>query len=147
MEKAPLNQLFEPVPLPRARAVITIVFVAAALLSAAGVLEFASGSPSAAGTTAPGYWTLFFGVHLVAFGGAAMLGGFPRIARPPVKIVYLAVVTAMYAAAFTVWRHHQTDGGGLGPWLARSPAYAPAAIALVIGLLWGPTAVVEEEPG
>ena len=146
MEKAPLNQLFEPVPLPRARAVITIVFATAALLSAGGVLEFASGSPSAVGTTATGYWTLFFGVHLAAFGGAAMLGGFPRIARPPVKIAFGVLVAGMYVAAFSVWRQHQTDGGSLGSWLARSPAYAPAAIALAIGLVWGPTAVVEEEP-
>lgn len=142
-----LVELFRPEPLPRMRAVTSITFAGAALLAGAGMLEYASGSPSAQGTAVTSYWALFFAVHFAAFGGAALLGAFPRLARPAVKVVWMAAVAAVYAAAFVVWRGHQApaEGSVLASWIARNVVYVPAAVAVAVGLLWSSEVASRED--
>ena len=138
-------EIFRPEPLPRLRAMTSITFGGAALLAGGGMLEYASGSPSALGTSVTGYWALFFAVYFVALGGAALLGAFPRLGSPAVKILWALAVGAVYACAFAVWWQHQPVPD-LSAWIARSAAYVPAAVALAVGLLWS-TEVAAVEDG
>ena len=135
---ASIAEIFRPEPLPRLRAVTSLTCGGASLLAGGGMLEYATGSPAAQGTAVTSYWALFFAVHFVAFGGAALIGAFPRLARPAVKAAWAAVLVAVYVAAFVVWSRHQTapEGPLLGAWLARNTGYVPAAVAFAIGLLW-----------
>jgi hypothetical protein len=122
--------------LPRWRAIFAIVCAAAAFLCAGGMLEYGTGGPEARAATAAGYWALLFAVHVAAFGGAGLIAAFPALARAPIKLGWLAVTLLLYALAFTTWRAHQPgDSAALAEWLARAPAYAPAAAAILIGLL------------
>ena len=108
------------------------------------MLEYATGSPAAQGTAVSSYWALFFAVHFAALGGAALLGAFPRLARPAMKAVWALAVAAIYGWAFAVWWRHQ-PAPDLSAWLARSAAYAPAAVALAVGLLWSSRVAVVED--
>jgi hypothetical protein len=130
-----LSGVFRSEPLARARAMTSVVFFAAALLSAGGMLEFATGSPSANAARVASYWAWFFAFNFATFGGAALLGAFPGLARAAVKIVWALLVAALYAAAFAVWRSGSRELP-LSAWFAHSRAYVPAGIAFVIGLLW-----------
>jgi hypothetical protein len=129
-----LGELFQPAPLPRWRAVFSITCVAAALLSAGGMIEYGAGSPETQGTAVATYWALLFGLHVVAFGGAGLLAAFPALARLPLKLAWLALVATVYWLAFAVWHAHQ-PAATLGDWAARSSGYLPAAAAVLIGLL------------
>ena len=135
---ASIAEIFRPEPLPRLRAVTSLTCGGASLLAGGGMLEYATGSPAAQGTAVTSYWALFFAVHFVAFGGAALIGAFPRLARPAVKTAWAAVVVAVYIGAFIVWSQHQSspEAASLGAWLARNVGYVPAAVALAVGLLW-----------
>jgi len=140
------KDLFRPVPLPRGRAVLTVVFAGAALLAAGGMLEFGGGSPATQGTAAAAYWAVFFGLNLLAFGGAALLGGFPRLAIRPIKAIWAVALLALYGVAFSIWYHHIPGGTGsvFSRWVSHFPPYVPAALAALAGLLWG--VLDEEEP-
>jgi hypothetical protein len=133
------KELFRPVPLPRGRAVLTVVFAGAALLAAGGMLEFGSGSPATQATAAGSYWAVFSGLNLLAFGGAALLGGFPRLAIRPIKAVWAVALLALYGVAFSIWYHHMPGGAGsvFSRWASHFPPYVPAALAALAGLLWG----------
>jgi len=132
----PLAELFRVAPLPRWRAVFSITCAGAAFLCVGGMLEYGSGSPETEGTAAATYWALLFAVHVVAFGGAALLAAFPALARLPFKLAWLAMVGALYGVTFAVWYRHQPAGGAtVSDWLAHWPAYSLAALAVAIGLL------------
>jgi hypothetical protein len=141
-----LAELFRPATLPRWRAVFAITCAAAAFLCAGGMLEYGSGSPETQGTAVATYWALLFALHVVAFGGAGLLAAFPALARPRIKLAWLGLALIVYWFAFRVWQSHQPQGGGtLGEWLARWPAYLPAGVALLIGLLLSPLALPSPE--
>jgi hypothetical protein len=129
-----LAPLFRAEPLPRWRAVLAVVGFAAALLSAGGMLEYGSGSPAVEGTPAATYWTLVFALYTLAFGGMALLATFPRLARPHLKLAWLSGLAALYALAFRIWYQQTGDGSTLQAWAARSAAYLPAALAVLIGI-------------
>ena len=129
-----LAELLRPAPLPRWRAVFSITCAAAAFLSAGGMLEYGAGSPETQGTAVATYWALLFGLHVVAFGGAALLAAFPALARLPIKLAWLAVIGTVYGLAFAVWQTHQ-PAATVGDWAARSGAYVPAAVVVLIALL------------
>jgi hypothetical protein len=127
--------LFRAEPLPRWRAVLAVVGFATALLSAGGMLEYGSGSPAVEGTPVATYWTLVFALYTLAFGGMALLAAFPRLSRPRLKLIWVTGLAAVYALAFRIWYQQQTgDGGTLQAWTARSAAYIPAALAVLVGL-------------
>lgn len=129
-----LAEWFRPAPLPRWRAVFSVTCAAAAFLSAGGMLEYGAGSPETQATPAAAYWALVFGLHVVAFGGAGLIAAFPALARPPIKLAWLAATAALYGLAFAVWRGHQPGAATVGDWLARSTAYLPGALAVAVGL-------------
>jgi hypothetical protein len=139
-----LAGVFRPATLPRWRALFAITCAAAAFLCAGGMLEYGSGSPETQGTAVGTYWALLFALHVVAFGGAGLLAAFPALARPRFKLAWLGLVLLVYWLAFGVWHSHQPEGGAtFSDWLARWPAYLPAGIALIIGLMLSPTALAE----
>jgi hypothetical protein len=132
--------------LPRWRALLAVGGFGAALLSAGGMIEYGSGSPAIQGTPAATYWGLFFALNTVAFGGAALLAGFPSLARLRLKLAWLVAMAALYFLAFTVWRGQQPIAENfLGVWLHRSTAYLPAAVATLIGVVLPPWTLAEEE--
>jgi hypothetical protein len=134
-----LAALFRAAPLPRWRAMFAIVCAAAALLSAGGMLEYGTGSPETQGTPAATYWALLFALHVVAFAGAGLLAAFPALAQLSIKLAWLAVAAVVYGLAFAVWYAHQApDAPVLADWLVRSPAFVPAALAIVVGLCLPP---------
>jgi len=133
----PLTALFRPAPLPRWRAVFSITCAAAACLAAGGMLEYGAGSPETQGSPVAIYWALLFALHVVAFGGASLLAAFPALARVPVKLVWLGLLAAVYGLAFAVWRGHQ-PAATWGDWMARSTAFLPAALVVLVGLLLPP---------
>lgn len=128
--------MLRPRPLPRARAIATLVFAAAAALSAGGMLEYASGSPAAQGQGVAAYWARFFAFNFAAFGGAALIGGLPGLARRSVKWAWLIACAALCAAAFEVWYRHFPGDGALAAWASRWRTFVPAALALLAGVLW-----------
>jgi hypothetical protein len=131
----PRVPLFRVVPLPRWRAGFALVCAAGAFLSAGGMLEYGTGSPETQGAVAATYWALLFALHVAAFGGAGLLAAFPALARAPIKLGWLAVVALVYGLTFAAWHQFQLDGASwLREWLARWPAYAPAAVAVLSGL-------------
>jgi hypothetical protein len=139
-----LAELFRVAPLPRWRAVFALICAAAAFLSIGGMLEYGTGSPETRGSVAASYWALLFALHVVAFGGAGLIAAFPALARPPIKLGWIAAVALVYALAFAAWYRHQPQhAASLSEWLARWPAYFPAALAVVVGLLL-PVAWLEE---
>jgi hypothetical protein len=126
---------FHAATLPRWRAVFAIACAGVAFLCAGGMLEYGTGSPETQGTAVATYWALLFSVHVAAFGGAGLIAAFPELARRAVKLGWLAATLALYGLAFTVWARHQAPGTRiLHDWLARTAAYAPAAVAAAIGL-------------
>lgn len=133
---APPPGVFSAAPLPRWRAVFAIVCAAAAILCLGGLLEYGTGSPETRGATAATYWALLFAVHVSAFGGAGLIAAFPALAQPAIKLGWLLVTLALYGIAFAAWHRHQPEHAELlHGWVARSPAYAPAAVVSIIGLL------------
>jgi hypothetical protein len=82
-------------------------------------------------------------VHVVALGGAALLAAFPPLARPPIKLAWTLATLLLYGAALRVWQSYH-PGAPLSEWWERSPAYVPAAIAVVIGLLLPPRSGVTQ---
>jgi hypothetical protein len=136
---SPIADLFRPRPVSRFRATLTLIFIAAALLCAGGALEYGTGSPMTTGTTAAGYWSLFFTINVVAFGGAASIGAFPLVARPAVKGAWLIALVILYVVDFRLWsaQHPGAFTDAVVAWLRRSSIHLPAAFAIVCGLLWG----------
>jgi hypothetical protein len=104
-----------------------------ALLSAGAMLEYATGSPATVGKGAGPYWSLFFAFNLVAFGGTAMLGAFPRIATRRVKLLWGMSLLAVYVTASAVWLGGPDSS--TGEWFARAPIYLPGAVTAAVGLL------------
>ena len=84
----PISEAFRTGPISRFRATLAIVFAGAAVLAAGGMLEYASGSPAAGTTQSTTFWAVFFGLNLVAFGGAALLGALPPLTQPLVKLAW-----------------------------------------------------------
>lgn len=126
-----LAHVFEPLPLSRGRAYLSLTFGGLALLLIGGVLSYASGSPDVHGTVST-YWTVFFTFHALAFGGAALLGAFPRVARWPIKLGWLVVLLVALAAAIAIRSNassHMASAFSLGP-------YAVALLPVLAGLLW-----------
>jgi hypothetical protein len=125
--------------LPRVRAWLTLLFAAAAFLSAGGLLEYGAGSPDAGKTSAAGYWSAFFAFNATAFGGAALLGGLPALAVPSAKAVWIALLSLLYGLTFASWLAAQEMAllAALTAWSAKLPAQLPAGAAIVAGLLWG----------
>jgi hypothetical protein len=121
------THVFEPLPLSRARAYLSLTFGGLALLLIGGVLSYASGSPDVHGTVST-YWTVFFSFHALAFGGAALLGAFPRVARWPVKLGWLLVLLVVLVAAVAI-RAGAAGAFALGP-------YAVALLPVSTGLWW-----------
>jgi hypothetical protein len=134
-----LADTFRPRPVSRLRATLTLIFIAAALLCAGGALEYGIGSPMTTGTTAAGYWALFFALNVVAFGGAALIGAFPLLARPTVKGAWGIALAVLYVLDFHFWsaQHPGTLGAAIVAWLVRSSIHLPEVFAIVCGLLWG----------
>jgi len=135
--QAPLVGLFEPLPLPRSRAYLSLTFGALALLLIGGVLSYASDSPDLRGGGANGpYWSLFFSFHALAFGGAALLGAFPRLCRPAVKLAWSFLVVGLAGLALMIRLR-----GSVGPptvdWSLALRPYLPALIPLAAGVFWG----------
>lgn len=143
-----LGSIFRAEALPRWRAGLAVLGFGSALLSAGGMLEYGSGSPATQGTPAATYWALFFALNTIAFGGAALLAGFPRLTQLRIKLAWVALLAVLYALAFAVW-YRQQPAAALPDWLARSTAYIPAALAVMIGLLLRPAEMeppVDERP-
>jgi len=132
-EKGGRASRFEPLPLPRWRAILSISCAGMALLSAGAMLEYATGSPATLGKGAGPYWSLFFAFNLVAFAGTGLLGAFPRIATRGVKLFWGACLLTLYVAALTVWIGGQSVSAS--DWFARTPAYLPGVVIAAIGLL------------
>ena len=130
-----LAHVFEPLPLSRGRAYVSLTFGGLALLLIGGVLSYASGSPDVHGTVST-YWTVFFTFHALAFGGAALLGAFPRAARWPIKVGWLVVLLIALAAAIAIRSNASSQ---MGPAAASAFALGPYVVALLpvlTGLLW-----------
>jgi hypothetical protein len=130
-QRSSLAHVFEPLPLSRGRAYLSLTFGGLALLLIGGVLSYASGSPDVHGTVS-NYWTVFFTFHALAFGGAALLGAFPRVARWPMKLGWLAILMIALAAAITIRStasSHMASAFTMGP-------YAVALVPILAGLLW-----------
>lgn len=126
------THVFEPLPLSRTRAYLSLTFGGLALLLIGGVLSYASGSPDVHGTVST-YWTVFFSFHALAFGGAALLGAFPRVARWPIKLGWLVVLLVVLFAAIAIRAGAAGEAGGafaLGP-------YAVALLPVLTALWWG----------
>lgn len=136
-----LASRFEPLPLPRWRAILSISCAGVALLSAGAMLEYATGSPATLGKGAGPYWSLFFAFNLVAFAGTGLLGAFPRLATRAVKLFWGLCLLALYVAAFAVWIEGQSVS--LNDWLARTPTYLPGLAIATIGLLLSGNALEE----
>jgi hypothetical protein len=130
-----MKQLFEPPPLPRTRAVLTLVCASAAFLALAGTLSYAAGSPDTYGRAAAGYWARFFAFNLVAFAGAALFGAFPRLALWTVRVGWLVLLALLFAAAWASWQSLREQAGASA--FAWKP-YLPALCAVLLGLWWKP---------
>jgi hypothetical protein len=141
-----ISEVFRTGPISRLRATLTILFAGAAVLSAGGMLEYASGSPAAGTTRATAFWAVFFGLNLVAFGGAALLGALPPLTRPAVKSAWAVLVAVLYAVEFHLWSRSRPGGIGAAAlaWFGGSPIHLPAALAVIAGLLWGSPAAADE---
>ncbi len=147
MSSARLTELFEPLPLPRWRAILALTCAAGALLSFGGALSYASGSPDIHGPSAPRYWAAFFAFYTVAFGGAAVFGAFPRLARASFKGGWL-LLTALVGAATLAIRFGVSGWPVSGDeWWSVLRLYAPALAAVFLGICWGNVSVEEEGAG
>jgi hypothetical protein len=144
-----LRDSFRTGPISRFRATLTILFAGAAVLAAGGMLEYASGSPAAGTTPATTFWAVFFALNLVAFGGAALLGGLPPLTRPPVKAAWVVLLAVLYLTEFWLWSRHQPPGARdlAAHWLGRSSIHVPALAAVITGLLWRAPAEESEASG
>lgn len=126
-----LSELFRPMSLPRGRALASLVFAAFAFLAFAGAVSFSAGSPDTLGLAAAPFWAGFFAFHFVVFLGAALLGAFPRLARPRFKVAWLSL-TACTAAAGLLWWDLQRPADApliLGGWMR----YLLAVAVLIAG--------------
>lgn len=133
---AELARLFEPLPVSRSRAMVTIVFAGLALLALGGALSYASDSPDLhGGGTRTAYWSLLFLFHALAFGGAALIGAFPRLARPLVKLGWVGTLALVCAAGVTV-RWGSVTTVTMEAWSAGFRLYLPAIVPLLAGLWW-----------
>jgi hypothetical protein len=133
-QRAPLAKVFEPLPLPRARAYLSLTFGGLALLFLGGVLSYASGSPDLHGR-ASSYWTVFFTFHTVAFGGAGLLGAFPRLALPRIKAAWGLALAMILALGLGFWWSAAETASGARFW-SMVLWYAPALIPVTCGLSW-----------
>ncbi len=131
-------------PLPRLRAWMALIFLATALLAVGGAIEFATGSPMTEGQGVSTYFAVVFALHAVAFGGAAMIGAFPALARRWLKLPWLAAVAALYLLAFFIWRAH-AEPAESSMWFGLSAHFAPALLPLVAGALWASDSVAVED--
>jgi hypothetical protein len=130
-----LVRLFEPLPLPRWRAYLSLTFGALALLLVGGVLSYASGSPDVHGSVST-YWTVLFTYHAVAFGGAALLGAFPRLARLPIKIAWLVALLCALIGATLIRAMAMREVGMTTTLPDAIVPYAAAVLPVVFGLWW-----------
>ena len=129
------TELFRVAPLPRWRAVFALVCAGAAFLCAGGMLEYGTGSPETQGSAPQPTGRCCSRCTSWPSAAPACSAAFPALARPPIKLAWLALVAAVYGFAFVVWYRQQPEGTpGIGDWLARWPAYAPPSSPLVIGL-------------
>jgi hypothetical protein len=143
-----IRDAFRAGPISRFRATLAIVFAGAAVLAAGGMLEYASGSPAAGTTTPTTFWAVFFGLNLVAFGGAALLGALPPLTRPIIKLGWALLLFGLYLIEFRLWSRQHPGGivEAAISWLGHTPIHVPALIAILAGLLWGaPVEEIEEE--
>lgn len=131
-----LAHVFEPLPLPRFRAYLSLTCGGLALLLIGGVLSYASGSPDVHGSVST-YWTVFFAFYALAFGGAALLGAFPRLARWPVKLAWLVALALVFAAAIVVRSRALADAGMAAAPPAAIGQYAASLLPIIVGLWWG----------
>jgi hypothetical protein len=140
-----LAHTFEPLPLSRGRAYLSLTFGGLALLFVGGVLSYASGSPDVHGSVST-YWTVLFSFYALAFGGAAVLGAFPRLARRPIKLAWLALLLAVFVAALAIRSMALSDAGVAVPPIALGQ-YAVALLPLAVGLWWRGEPADAGEPG
>jgi hypothetical protein len=131
-----LAHLFEPMPLPRGRAVLSLVFGGLALLALGGVLAYASESPDIHGGGATRYWCAVFLYYSIALAGAALLGAFPRLASPRMKIAW--VVLTLATAALALALRHNARPLVEAEWRSIAQQFAAGMVPLVIGLWWKP---------
>ena len=137
MEPSPrdrLGHLFEPLPLPRSRAILALVFGGLALLALGGVLAYASESPDLHGGGATRYWSAFFLYYGVALGGAAILGAFPRLVQPRVQLGWTIVTLAL--AAVALWLRHSARPVAADEWWLLGQQYLPGLLPLMAGWRW-----------
>lgn len=128
-----------PVSLGRLRSALTVLYLGAAFLAIGGFLEQWSAVRNADQVLVNRYWLLFFALHSVAFGGAALIGALPQLAVRPIKWLWTGLLLVLYALAFATWLESRPSDLllTLAAWAAKQPVYLPAAIALLSGLLWG----------
>lgn len=130
---------FEPLPLPRGRAYLSLTFGGLALLLLGGVLSYASGSPDVHGSVST-YWTVFFTFHALAFGGAALFGAFPRLTRWPIKLAWVGALLVALAIALAIRASAANDAAAAQAASSTWKQYAAALLPIVVGLWWGPHA-------
>jgi hypothetical protein len=129
-----LAHLFEPMPLPRRRAILSLVCGGLALLTFGGVLAYATDSPDLHGAGVTRYWCALFLYYTVALGGAALLGAFPRLAQPRVKIVWLLLTAAL--AAVALFLRHSGRPITQEEWWPLAQQYLPGVIPVLAGMGW-----------
>ena len=128
-----------PVSLGRLRSALTVLYLGAAFLAIGGFLEQWSGVPNADQVLVNRYWLLFFALNSLAFGGAALIGALPQLAVRPIKWLWTGLLLVLYALAFSTWLESRPPDllPTLAAWAAKLPAYLPAALSFLNGLLWG----------
>jgi hypothetical protein len=134
LQPGSVAHVFEPLPLSRGRAYLSLTFAGLALLLVGGVLSYASGSPDVHGSVST-YWTVFFTFYALAFGGAALFGAFPRLARWPLKLGWLALVIVAFVAALVIRSTAATPPGAASAPASLQP-YAVSLVPLLVGLWW-----------
>jgi hypothetical protein len=133
-EPRSLAHTFESLPLSRGRAYLSLTCGGLALLFIGGVLSYASGSPDVHGSVST-YWTALFSFYALAFGGAALLGAFPRLARGSIKLVWLALLLTALVVALVIRSMALSDAGVAAPPITFGQ-YAVALLPVAIGLWW-----------
>lgn len=131
-----LRDLFQPLPLSRSRAFLSLLLGTLGLLCFAGMLSYATGSPDTPAHASAPYWALFFGLYFVGLGGAAVLGAFPRLAQGTVKLVWLVSVALLYVLTVITWHHLRPAEAPAVAEHWRALRYAPLLAVLAIGLWW-----------
>jgi len=138
--------VFETQPLPRFRAVLALVFAAAGLLSLGGALSYVAGSPDVHGPSAPQYWATFFAFYTAAFGGAALVGAFPRLSRAAIKGGWLLLTALLWAGALHIRFSASSSPADAAEWCAVTRPYLIALVPLVAGLCWRSKSLDDTEP-